>query len=239
MIEGHTHMKYKKGYDYYSQEEKDTSNYILGKYGPKAQAEYLENIAYRQEQKKGQEISNSLKDADLLSKNIFAFLNGFLEKPANAIQGVSATGENKNVFLPSAQSIGIDKYMNKYASGADKVVIGGADWLGQTTASAVATAVNPAFGVAYDSAADYGEGYSNSLMYDSSGEVKDDIQKAQDNAFNNMSGGLISKAIFQGMKIPVDNVDLKGLKKYIEGIGYPALETILKDLIMSQFDYDN
>ena len=240
MIEGHTHMKYKKGYDYYSKEEKDTSNYILGKYGPKAQAEYLENIAYRQEQKKGQEISNSLKDADLLSKNIFAFLNGFVEKPTNAIQGIVATGENKNVFLPQGINIGMNEYIDNYANGFDKALMKGSEFLGQTAAGQLASAVHPAFGFAFNAAADYGEEYKNSLMGVSPNGGKDDVKIAQENALGNMTSGIASNLLLGGAKMPFELLkdNLKIMYPVIDNTVFPYLEYLIKENLAPKYDYN-
>lgn len=229
----------KLSFDFITQKEKDTANYILGKYGAKAQAEYLENLAYRLRLREGEHYAESLKNKNLFEKGKESLLNGFSEKVSNAIQGVVSTGENKNVFLPSAQSIGIDYYKDEYANGLDKVVINSADWLGQTAASAAATTVNPAFGFAFNSAADYGDEYKNSLMGVSPNGGKDDIQKAEGNASGNMVAGMIPNLLFSGIKVPFE-IPENYLKIYpaIDNVVFPMFEQYTKDKLAPQYKYD-
>lgn len=122
--------RYKKGLDYMNQEEIDTANYILGKYGAKAQAKYLENIAFRMEERRAKEVYNRLENSGPLQKGWHALANGFMSKGKDTIQGIVNMGANKNSFTPSGYEMAVDKARDN-ATGLEKLYLNGLNDLGE------------------------------------------------------------------------------------------------------------
>ena len=220
--------RYKKNYDYMTQEEKDTANYILGKYSAKAQAKYLENIAYRMELRERDEKYNNMKNVGPLQLMYYGLTNGIGEKWHDIVQGMSLAGGNENIIPDSGRSMAIEKKRSEL-TGVDKYLFEGPEWVGNNIITALASIFSPVVGIPLDATADYGSTYKKSMNGEYNIDEKGNTEIGEKNATKNMLHGLLLNLLFNQLSdVKSDDTYLKKLKDYIKTLPYYV---ILKDTL--------
>ena len=220
--------RYKRGLDYMTQEEKDTANYILGKYGAKAQAKYLENIAYRMELRERDEKYNNMKNVGPLQLMYYGLTNGIGEKWHDIVQGMSLAGGNENIIPDSGRSMAIEKKRSEL-TGVDKYLFEGPEWVSNNIITALASIFSPVVGIPLDATADYGSTYKKSMNGEYNIDEKGNTEIGEKNATKNMLHGLLLNLLFNQLSdVKSDDTYLKKLKDYIKTLPYYV---ILKDTL--------
>ncbi|MCO8193021.1 hypothetical protein [Anaerofustis sp. NSJ-163] len=228
--------RYKKGFDYITQEEKDTANYILGKYGAKAQAEYLSNILNRMEERKRDEKYSNMKNLGPLQIMYYGLTNGIENNARDIVQGMSLAGGNENVIRKSGKSMAIEK-KKKELTGMDKRLFDGTEWVGNNIISSLGYAVNPAVGGLFDLTGEYGSGYGKSMEGEYSKNEKNDIEAGKQNAKNKMLVKGLTNVLTKGAGSAFDTVmpnDIKHLN-IIKEIFSNKLNENVKDNIAPKY----
>ncbi|MCO8193014.1 hypothetical protein [Anaerofustis sp. NSJ-163] len=205
--------RYKKNYDYMTQEEKDTANYILGKYGAKAQAKYLENIAYRMELRERDEKYNNMKNLGPLQLMYYGFTNGMGEKWHDIVQGMSLAGGNENIIPDSGRSMAIEKKRSEL-TGVDKYLFDGPEWVGNNIITALASIFSPVVGIPLDATADYGSTYKKSMNGEYNIDEKGNTEIGEKNANNKMLISLLTNLLTLGTGSILDDIDPSNANSY-------------------------
>ena len=184
----------KTGYDYMTKNEISTAKYILGKYGAKAQAEYLKNLKGRLVEREATDyIKRELSGASPAKLRWESYKAGVAGKFRDIFQTGSVMGGNNNLLEPSVFETAINR---KYENSSEETQKLMKRWknAGDATVSIGANAVNPVLGNAIDITSDYGDSYTNSLR-DSSQTITDAKNAEKTALLDTGVQALISKSI--------------------------------------------
>ncbi len=199
----------KTGYDYMTKNEISTAKYILGKYGAKAQAEYLKNLKGRLVEREATDyIKRELSGASPAKLRWESYKAGVAGKFRDIFQTGSVMGGNNNLLQPSVFETAINRKYEKSSDETKKLM---KRWhtAGDSTVSIGANVINPVLGNAIDIASDYGDSYTSSLR--NSSQTKADAKKAEKTALvDTGKKALISK----GIDIPNSTLKKQIGKKY-------------------------
>ncbi|MCO8193018.1 hypothetical protein [Anaerofustis sp. NSJ-163] len=199
----------KTGYDYMTKNEISTAKYILGKYGAKAQAEYLKNLKGRLVEREATDyIKRELSGASPAKLRWESYKAGVAGKFRDIFQTGSVMGGNNNLLQPSVFETAINRKYEKSSDETKKLM---KRWhtAGDSTVSIGANAINPVLGNAIDIASDYGDSYTSSLR--NSSQTKEDAKKAEKTALFDTGKDII---ISKGIDIPNSAIKKQINKKY-------------------------
>ena len=189
--------------------EISTAKYILGKYGAKAQAEYLKNLKGRLVEREATDyIKRELSGASPAKLRWESYKAGVAGKFRDIFQTGSVMGGNNNLLQPSVFETAINRKYQKSSDETKKLM---KRWhtAGDSTVSIGANVINPVLGNAIDIASDYGDSYTSSLR--NSSQTKADAKKAEKTALvDTGKKALISK----GIDIPNSTLKKQIGKKY-------------------------